>query len=415
MGSEPVVQLEARHVTKTYRVSPMHCSLLTRPSRKAARERFSVALDDVSLSLERGDSLGIIGRNGSGKSTLLRILAGISQPSTGEVLRVGRVSSLLGLTAGLVEERTGLENIHLLGRLMGRSRKQVRAHLDDVAAFSGLGDALNWPVRTYSSGMLLRLGFSVSIHLLPFEILLVDEVIAVGDLVFQKRCVRKLQQLRVSGEVILVVATHNLGDVGALCDQILLLEGGRVAAVGSTEDVLRQYWRDCERAQSRIGGFVNPMEAPQVYGEDLGTVRIHHVRFLDKRGQETLSFPSGEPLTVHIDYDAIEPTHHPLFRIQFHRSDGVFVHGMNNYRAGIDLGTLHGRGTVELHYPSVNLLEGDYYVSVGIWPDEFTSMVVNRALDFHERAYVVSVTSAEEQGAGVAFMPSEFRLPEPER
>jgi len=182
-----------------------------------------------------------------------------------------------------------------------------------------------------------------------------------------------------------------------------------VAIEGKTEDVLRHYWRDCERALSRIEGFRNPLEVPQIYGEDLATIRLEKVRFVGRDGQESTSFTSGEPLTVCIDYVAQAEVDNPLFRVQFHRNDGILVHGTNTYRKGPERSRVaEGRGTLRLHYPSFRLLQGDYYVSVGVWPDEYRSMLVNQAFDFHERAYVIAVESRIEQGAGVLFQESEW-------
>ena len=401
--------LEARKISKAFRLDPPRRGQRSLTNTEAEDTRAVSALQDVSFRLEGGASLGIIGSNGSGKSTLLKVLAGVMSPSAGEVVRQGRLSTILGLAAGTMPQLSGWDNIVLFGRLLGESARRTRQVAEQVAEFSGLGRALHWPVRTYSSGMLLRLGFSAAVHLLEFDILLVDEVIAVGDLVFQKRCVAKMQELRTREGRILVIATHNLGDVGALCDRIMLLDNGRVAIEGKTEDVLRHYWRDCERALSRIEGFRNPLEVPQIYGEDLATIRLEKVRFVGRDGQESTSFTSGEPLTVCIDYVAQAEVDNPLFRVQFHRNDGILVHGTNTYRKGPERSRVaEGRGTLRLHYPSFRLLQGDYYVSVGVWPDEYRSMLVNQAFDFHERAYVIAVESRIEQGAGVLFQEAEW-------
>jgi len=392
-----VAFLEAKGIGKTY--PPVGGRGAGPRSRGEDRVQ---ALTDISFRLEEGTSLGIIGQNGSGKSTLLRVLAGLTEPTAGAVEHEGAISSLLGLTAGMNGELSGARNIRLLGQLMGQSADRIEEQMDEIVAFSGLADVLHRPVRTYSSGMLLRLGFSISIHLMEFDILLVDEVISVGDQIYRTRCLEKLQELR-RGGTILVIATHNLGDVGALCDRLMLLEEGRSSFEGTTEEVIRHYWRSCERAKSRIDGFRNPLEAPQQHGADTGEIRIVQVRFLDGEGREASEFQTGAPITMETSFLATEPVRNPLFRVQLHRGDGVMVFGMNTYRAGIELGEVRGRGRVRMDIPALHLLQGDYYVSVGIWPDEYRSMVMDRAFDYHERAYVISVSSRVEQGAGVVF------------
>ena len=381
-----------------------------RPGRNSGfqqRDRV-VALDEVSFRLDSGDALGVIGGNGSGKSTLLRLLAGASLPTAGSVSHEGRISTLLGLESGMVPELTGRENLFLLGRMLGRRKGDVQDRLDAIIDFSGLGDALDWPVRAYSNGMLLRLGFSAAVFLQDFDILLVDEVMAVGDYTFQKKCVSKLKQIRQDSNTILVIATHNLGDIGSLCNRVMLLDDGRVGMQGETEAVLRHYWRDCERALSRLDGFENPLESPQVHGSDLGTVRIERVSIVDEHGVSREKYRCGESLSIAIEYRALAEVRNPLFRVQVHRNDGSLVWGMNSYRRGLRIDSLEGVGRMELMVHQLRLLQGDYYLSVGIWPDEYSSMVANRAFDFHERAYVISVESDIEQGAGIAHQECEW-------
>ena len=409
-----MTSLEARKICKEFPLVFRSRRQQAPTSGETAESGSVHALRDISFHLEGSASLGLIGSNGSGKSTLLKVLAGVTKPSSGQVLSEGRISTLLGLVAGTMPQLSGWENIRLLGRLLGLSARHSQKAAEHAAEFSGLGGALDRPVRTYSSGMLLRLGFSAAVYLPEFDILLVDEIIAVGDRVFQKKCIAKMQELRSREDMIFVVATHNLGDIGALCDRIMLLENGRVVVDGRTEDVLRRYWQDSERALSRIEGFRNPFEAPQVYGEDLATIRIEQVRFIGENGAASRAFTTGGPMTICIDYAAQTDVDNPLFRLQFHRNDGVMVHGTNTYRNPPDRTRLsEGRGTIRLHYHAVRLLQGDYYVSVGVWPDEYRSMIINQAFDYHERAYVISVESRVDQGAGIIFQEAEWTLGEP--
>jgi len=197
------------------------------------------ALRDVSLTVPRGTTLGIIGRNGSGKSTLVRIIAGIYRPNAGRVVTEGRVSTLIELGAGFHPEFSGRENIYINGIILGLSRKEIRRRFDDIVGFAGLEEFIDSPVRTYSSGMYMRLGFSVAVHVDP-DILLVDEVLAVGDEAFVRKCLEKMDDFRQQGKT-LVLAGHDLLLVERWCDAAILLEAGRVTAQGSPPEVVAAY------------------------------------------------------------------------------------------------------------------------------------------------------------------------------
>jgi lipopolysaccharide transport system ATP-binding protein len=200
---------------------------------------YVLALSDVDLSVRQGETLGIIGRNGSGKSTLVRIIAGIYKPDSGHVLTRGRVSALIELGAGFHPEFTGRENVYVNGIILGLSKKEIQRRFDDIVQFAGLEEFIDAPVRTYSSGMFMRLGFSVAVHVDP-DILLVDEVLAVGDEAFVKKCMEKMDEFKRRGKTI-VMAGHDLLLVERWCDTALLLEGGRVTTRGYPPDVVAAY------------------------------------------------------------------------------------------------------------------------------------------------------------------------------
>jgi lipopolysaccharide transport system ATP-binding protein len=197
------------------------------------------ALDNVSFEVYRGESLGIIGRNGSGKSTLLGLVAGVLAASSGEVRVKGRVSPLLELGAGFHHELSGRENVMLNAVLLGMTRDRARSRMDEIIAFSELGEFIDQPIRTYSAGMVARLGFSV-IAFLDAEIMLVDEVLAVGDLAFQKKCYAKMAEIRARGTTLMLVS-HSLGDVSAVCDRAALIDHSRLLAIGPTKEVFAEY------------------------------------------------------------------------------------------------------------------------------------------------------------------------------
>jgi lipopolysaccharide transport system ATP-binding protein len=197
------------------------------------------ALDDISLEVRRGEAVGIIGANGSGKSTLLGLIAGVISPQSGYVEVHGRVAPLLELGAGFHYELTGYENIVLNGVLMGLTRRQVAARMDAIVAFSGLESSLNEPLRTYSSGMVARLGFSVAVHLEP-DILLIDEILAVGDTHFQARCFERLEEFR-RQETTFVIVSHALADIRVLCDRVVWLAAGKIMMQGKPDEVIAAY------------------------------------------------------------------------------------------------------------------------------------------------------------------------------
>jgi len=197
------------------------------------------ALKDVSLEVKRGEALGIIGRNGSGKSTLLKILARITEPTTGRAQIQGRVGSLLEVGTGFHPELTGRENIYLNGAILGMSKAEIRRRFDEIVAFSGIGKFLDTPVKHYSSGMYVRLAFAVAVHVTP-DILLLDEVLAVGDHVFREKCYKKLHEIKASGTTVLLVS-HDLTSIGSLCARAVWLEQGRVQADGSPSEIAKRY------------------------------------------------------------------------------------------------------------------------------------------------------------------------------
>jgi lipopolysaccharide transport system ATP-binding protein len=233
-------------VVKTYRTgetdrSGLKHALLHLPQVLRERRNRSTftALDGVSFDVRRGECFGIIGKNGSGKSTTLGLMAGVLRPTSGAIRVDGRVSPLLELGAGFHPELSGQENLLLNGVLLGLTRREVLSKREAIVAFSELGDFIHRPLRTYSSGMIARLGFSVVVHLSP-EILLIDEVLAVGDEGFQGKCMRKMAEFRVSGTT-MVFVSHNLAAVESICDRVALLEAGRLAALGPPKDVIAEY------------------------------------------------------------------------------------------------------------------------------------------------------------------------------
>lgn len=371
------------------------------------------AIDDISFTVEPGTCIGFIGRNGSGKSTLLRMLAGIIEPSLGKVEVNGRLSTVLDAQSGLHPRLTGVQNIYLKGAFHNLSKRQIRERLDEIIEFSGLGEYINNPIHTYSSGMVIRLGFSIALHM-DFDILLMDEVLAVGDMVFQRHCLAKIKRFLSEGKTI-VLATHNLGDVSAICDRVLLLKKGKLIHDGLSEQVLKNYWTACEQAQNTIPRAMHPYNPENIYGTDTKEVEITEVLFTNKAGEVCDTLSTGESLTVIIRFNAKLPVIDPVFRVQIFSNTGILIQGSNTERIGMNTGKILGDGEMTVDYLHLNLLEGDYYVSVGIWPDEYRSTITDIAYDCHQWRYILRINSQREDGAGLAYNKTAWKLVNNER
>jgi ABC-type polysaccharide/polyol phosphate transport system ATPase subunit len=338
---------------------------------------------------------------------LLSVVGGIVTPTSGSVEVEGAISTLLELMVGMQKDLPGIDNIRIIGGFLGLSAGEIRERTPKIAEFADLGEALKRPVKTYSTGMAMRLGFSIALHA-EFDIFLVDEVLAVGDTNFHRKCINRMRELHTRDHKTIILASHGLGEVSALADRLVLLQSGRILRQGKTEKVLAAYWRECERERNRIGHRVQPLKGPNPYGDDLGDLKIEGVRFLDEAGGQRHEFHTGERLIIEIWFNAVRPVDNPLFRVQIFRNDGIWVHGMNSYRHGCDVGRVQGEGCMRLEYQALYLLEGDYYVSVGVWPDEYSSMVSDVAFDLHEQAYTFRVQSERHQGAGIITLPSQW-------
>lgn len=366
------------------------------------------ALSDVTLNIPAGQCVGIIGRNGSGKSTLLRIMAGIVKPSAGLVQTKGRLSTVLDVQSGLNPRMTGRQNIYLKGAIFGLTELQMKDRVDEIIAFSGLADFIDESIHTYSTGMVIRLGFSIAMNM-QFDILLMDEVLSVGDIVFQRQCLARVRNFLSEGKTI-VLASHSMADVSAISNRVILLDKGLVRHDGPTENVLQDYWNACEREQNRIPRHLHPFKPENIYGADTGDIRIDKVSFLNKNGEMQKTYYTGEAMSVAIRFKCCKPVTNPLFRVQFFRNDGLWVHGANTDRTEFNTGVLKEDGEIILDYQRINFLEGDYYVTVGIWPDEYRSLMTDIAYDCHQWANVIHIKSRRPDGGGIVSNPFSWRL-----
>ena len=307
MPSDDTV-ISVKNLTKKYRIFG-HPGDRIKQALTFGRVRFHrefTALQDVSFEIKKGETVGIIGRNGSGKSTLLQLICGILKPTSGTVRVNGRVSALLELGAGFNPEFTGRENVYFQGALMGFSKAQMDERFDAIAAFADIGEFIDQPVRTYSSGMFVRLAFSVAVGMEP-DILVVDEALAVGDARFQKRCHSKLRMLEQSG-VTLIFVSHDYELINTLTKKALLLESGRVLYWGRSRDATHFYRKIVFEEESRLltgtisqdSQCVSPQDGEEMHEYGTGGATISSVRILDEDGIQKDSFASGERIRIDI-------------------------------------------------------------------------------------------------------------------
>lgn len=345
-------------------------------SRSSLKERFVrgrsksagmfTALEDISFEVSRGTTLGLIGHNGSGKSTLLKILAGVYRPTSGSVLVDGRVSALLELGAGFHGELTGRENIHLNGAILGLSRRQIAASIDEIIDFSGIGEFIDSPVKIYSSGMYVRLGFAIAVTLEP-EILIIDEVIAVGDEEFQRKCFDHLFKLRNQGATIVLV-THSLGLVAELCDTAVWLEHGRIGAIGSPSAVIDSYLSRVNQEEAASGAGDGHLET-DVLGaarSGSGEVQLTSVDFLGPDGAPTQILLTGQPLTMRLQYTAHEAVREVAFFIGFVHENGAWIAGTNTRMHATVADVTPGPGHVDYTFEKLPLLPANWRLSTAI-------------------------------------------------
>lgn len=372
-----------------------------------------VALDAVSFDVERGTAVGLVGPNGTGKSTALKLVARILEPSGGRVAVDGRVAALLELGAGFHPDLTGRENIYLNGSLLGLGRREMGRRFEAIVAFSELERFIDVPVKHYSSGMYMRLGFATAIHL-DAEILLIDEILAVGDQAFQHKCRERITALRKAGVTILLVS-HDTEAVRELCDRAIWLEDGVIRADGPTDGVLQGYYRsmvlreearlDADQAAARdaAGEGVDGLDhgdsaarAPRAERPDRtdrfgsGEVDITAVDILGPDGLPHPIVLTGQPMSIRLRYTAHEPIDHPVFGIAIHRDDGVHVTGPNTRDAGLAIERIDGEGELTLRIDRLPLLEGNYEISAACYDAS-----LNHAYDHHDRRFPLRVRAGD--------------------
>jgi len=357
------VAVTVEDLSKRFRLYKERNSSLKVSIMRGRRARYDElwALKDVSFEVPAGSTFGLVGHNGSGKSTLLKCLANILRPDAGRVAITGKVSALLELGAGFHPELSGRDNVYLNASILGLSKKQVDLRFDEIVGFAGLEAFIDNPVKNYSSGMYVRLGFSVAINVDP-DVLLVDEVLAVGDESFQRRCNEKFADLKASGKTIVVVS-HALGAVRSLCDEVAWLENGRCLDVGPAGELIDRYV-DGVRAAGPDAAQANDGERGSRAGS--GEAQIRRIELLDGDGASSMQVRTGDAVTVRLHWVAAAPVHAPIVGVRISTLNGLAVSGPNTRDGGAPVEVLDGAGHLDLKIPSFPLLPGTYEISTAI-------------------------------------------------
>lgn len=365
------------------------------------------ALQNVSLTIPRGETVGIIGRNGSGKSTLLQIIGGIIRPTKGSLAVRGKIGALYDLHAGLHPDLTGRDNIITSGLVAGLTRKEIKSRMDSIVAFAELEDFIDCPVRTYSSGMRVRMTFAVMAHTRT-DLLLIDEVLAVGDLSFRKKCLDWFKEYKAKGSTIVIV-THELSQIDSLCDRAFWLEKGCVSAEGHPADVIDAYVnaiRNKAAAADPLAAPDHPTldEQPKPRETKNRLVSIENVLITDSFGIPISKLQSGAGLKVTVDYEARQRIEEPVFVVWIQSENEQILCTVTSERTDIDKSTLQGRGQVVLELERLDLCGGLYHINVGIYNHRWT-----QNYDLRWRAQRIKVDGMYRQ-KGVLNPPYSWRL-----
>ena len=363
------------------------------------------ALNQVSLSVNRGEVFGLIGHNGAGKSTLLKLVAKVIRPTSGRVIVRGKVAPLLEVGAGFHPELTGRENVFLNGAMLGFSQEEMKEKFTRIVEFSELGDFIDAPLRTYSSGMSARLGFAVATDSQP-DILIVDEILSVGDEAFQHKSYERIQSIKSQGASILLVS-HSMTVIEGMCQRAAWLHRGQVISLDDAKPVVDRYLGLVSEEENRQLLAASQLDE-KVEGEEYKPIEIRQVRILNQQNHDQQVFHTGEPMQVQIEYVAHETIDSLEVGIAIHRQDGLHITGPNTSFDGLDIKAQAGVGGVIYAIPSIPLMEGMYNLSASL---------VNRAgnilLDFHDQYYKFRVNNhghGVRERYGVMTMSGKWRL-----
>ena len=406
-----------RRTTPGYQMRTLKSALMDRSLTYGLSDAETIrAVEDLSFQVEPGEAFAVIGANGSGKSTLLKIVAGILKPTTGKMVVDGRVAALIELGAGFHPEISGRENVFINGAVLGLGRREIERRYDEIVEFSGLAEFMEEPVKNYSSGMYVRLGFAVAIHTDP-DILLVDEVLAGGDEAFAHKCVRRIEEILAKGKTVLLVS-HSLGLVEEFADRCLWMEKGRLKLIGEPRFVVDAYRQavareegerhreEKEQREEEVRASEEPADAaesetgPDAEEEVLRwgsrEAEIVSARMMDGEGRERYNFAGGEEVVFEIHARAERPLEDFVFGVGVFTFRGVECWGTNTYLAGFSSESFDGDARVRVRCPSLRLAPGEYLLDVAVHERD------GRAYDYHRKILSFTMTSSE-QGVGIYF------------
>lgn len=378
---------------RLYHEKNQHLKAAILRGRRARFEEFW-ALKNVDIAIPSGTTFGLIGSNGSGKSTLLKCMARILYPNKGTVDVSGRLSALLELGAGFHPELSGRENVFLNAAILGMSKRDIVRRFDAIVDFAGIEKFIDAPVKNYSNGMQLRLGFAIASNVEP-EILLIDEVLAVGDQAFQAKCMERIESFRLEGRTIVLVS-HGLGSILQLCDKTAWLEQGQIKLIGESADVIAAYTGESSSAHPR-----QPGQQGARWGT--GEVEFTDVRLIDQNGNSTLLFETGKSLRIEIDYKAHKPLRETVFGVKIFNLHGTELWASNTKRRRQFIESLKPEGTVAVTINEFPLLEGAYDLSIGV-----SDHTERRTYDYWERKIRFDVTPGHNFDQGLFSIASTW-------
>ncbi len=350
--------LEVEHLTKTFRLYNEKTNSIKQLLAGGGRNKVNefTALKDVTFDVKEGEVFGVIGENGSGKSTLLKCMAGILQPNQGSVRVHKRMSALLELGAGFHPELSGRDNVFLNAAILGMSRRDIAARFDDIVEFSGLQSFIDAPVKTYSSGMYVRLAFAVAINVDP-RLLIIDEILAVGDVTFQQRCLEKFVEFRNEGRTIVLV-THAMTTVRDMCDRAIWLTHGVITGAGDPAELVEEY------TETMLGSFNRSTDGSVRRGS--GEIQITSVELIVGDGQPVKRFRTGDDVTIRMHYEATKSVPRPVVGLMIESLGGATVTAPCTRDVGLVPDSLDGRGVIDVTLDSVSLLPGTYDVHTSV-------------------------------------------------
>ena len=390
--AENDIAIEVRNVTKSFKVyldkgAQLKERLLFR---KRSRYEERKVLRGISFDVKKGEAIGLIGHNGCGKSTTLKLLTRIMYPDEGTIKLKGRVSSLIELGAGFHPDMSGRENIYTNAAIFGLTKKEIDARIKDIVDFSELAEFIDNPVRTYSSGMYMRLAFSVAINV-DADVLLIDEILAVGDANFQTKCFNKLKEIKAQGTTIVIVS-HALGQIEQICDRAIWIHEGLIKAEGPPKEIDLEYLDYMSRKMQEMNK--SESDAEEVSEEETGKrwgsgeVRIKKVRSFAADGSEQKTFRTGEDIRLSIDYTVKKPVKDAVFGFGVFDMNGIQCYGTNTRIDKQPDITISENGTAEILMKNVELLAGEYNIDIAIEQGE------GIPIDYFRQAYRIQMISA---------------------